>query len=95
MSQQTALAVVRYLAVIKTKHIVDCISNTVPREVVIPFYSALLANLEYYVQFQAAQYKRDSNSLVRVQWRATNVARELVYLIYKENPRELGMVCPE
>lgn len=44
------------------------------------------------MQFQAVQYKRDANNLVRIQWRAINMAREL---IHKEKLRELGMVCLE
>lgn len=47
------------------------------------------------MQLQAAQCKRDSNNLARVQRRATNVTRELGHLIHKEKLRELGMVCLE
>lgn len=47
------------------------------------------------MQFQATHYKRDSNNLVRVQWRAISVARELEHLICNEKLRELAMVCLE
>jgi len=52
--------------------------------------SALVrANLECWIQFWAHQYKRDMNTLERVQQRATKIIKGLEHLPYKERLSEL------
>jgi len=71
MSQQWALATKR------TEGILGCIRQSSARrwrEVILPFYSALVRpQLKYCVQFWALQYRKDMNMLERVDQRAVKM----------------------
>uniref|UniRef100_A0A452IQ06 Lipocalin/cytosolic fatty-acid binding domain-containing protein n=1 Tax=Gopherus agassizii TaxID=38772 RepID=A0A452IQ06_9SAUR len=47
--------------------------------------------MEYCVQFWAPHYKKDVDKLKRVQWRATEIIRELGHITSEERLRELGV----
>jgi len=95
MSQQCALVAKK-----AKDGLLGCIKKSVAsrsREVLLPFYSALVSShLEYSVQFWAAHFKKDKELLERVQRRATKMIYESSHvMIYKERLRELGLFTPE
>jgi len=61
------------------------------REAILPLYSVLLRpHLEYCVQFWTSQYKRDMETLERVQQRTTKMIKGLEHLSYEGRQREVS-----
>lgn len=76
--------------------ILGCIQRRITdrdRNVIIPVWLALVRScLKYSVQLQSPQYKKDIDTLKRVQRRVTKMAKELKNIFYEERLEEDGLI---
>jgi len=80
----------------KAKYILVCITRSVISrlKVILPLCSALMRlQLEYCVQFQSPQHKKNTELLEWFQGRATKIIRVIEHLPYKDKLRELGLLA--
>jgi len=74
----------------KANSTVGCIRKSRSREVILPFYSALVRpHIAFCVHFWASRYKRDVDILGQILQKATKMIMRLKHLLYKERLREL------
>jgi len=79
----------------KAKAILVCIQKNMAsrsREVIFPLSSAMVRpHLEYWAQFWAPWFKKDSGLLERLQWRITKMMSSLEHLPYEKRLSDLGL----
>ena len=83
----------------KANCILDCIQRNMAsrmREVILPLCSELLrSHLEYCVQMQSPQYRRDMDLLEHIQRRTTEIIQGMEHLFHMDRLRELGLFSLE
>ena len=79
----------------KVSCILDCFKRGMAnrlREVILFLYSVLVRpHLEYFVQMQSAQCRRDIDLLEHIQKRAAKMVQGMEHLSYKDRLKELGL----
>ncbi|KAJ7408952.1 hypothetical protein WISP_117657 [Willisornis vidua] len=87
------------LAAQKDICIVGCIKSSITsrsREVILPFYSALVRpQLEYCIQVWGPQHKKDIDMLEQVQRAASKPTRGLEFISYEDRMRDMGLFSLE
>ena len=82
-------------AVRKASHTLSCVHSCISsksKEVILPLYAALFRpQLEYCIQFWAPHFKRDVDSMERVQRKATRMIRGQQGRPYEERLRDLNL----